>query len=533
MTELLALLRSAVRGVWRQRWWALVLAVTIGVIGTTFVMRLPTRFEANARVYVDTQSILQPLLSGLTVQPNVDQQLGMIGRTVLSRPNLERIMRMADIDLSASSTSQRDAALDRLGRDIKLQAVPGAVANLFTISYANERPETARKVVQAVLSMFVEANLGEKRRDAEQARRFLEEQIKTLEAELSDSENKLKEFKIRNMALMPSLAGDHVAKSNEIQARLTQARLELREAENARDELKRQLAGETPSFALAPESARNEARSVGGPALPTEVDVRLETLRKNLDGMLSRFTEEHPDVIGTRRIIKQLEQQRDDERKAAAARARAAAPSGAAPTQRIADNPVYQQLRISLAESEGQVASLRGRVSGLEGQLAQARSTAQAVPRVEAEYTQLTRDYEIHKRNYDQLMQRREAARISGSLDGQSGLAEFRVVDPPRVGAQPTSPNRPFLLLAVLAGSIAIGVAVAFVKDLARPVYHDLRALRAGTDLPLLGMVSVVLDRRAKFKRRAGALVFSGAAAAYVVGFFGFIAQLSARAVAM
>jgi polysaccharide chain length determinant protein (PEP-CTERM system associated) len=518
--EALVQVRDAATSVWRRRWWALGAAVLAGAAGTAAVMKMPARYEASARVYVDTQSILKPLMSGLAVQPNVDQQLAMMSRTLLSRPNVERVVRMADLDLGTPSQQARESLVDSLMRQIRFSGAGGG-SNVYTITYASDRPEAARKVVQSLLSIFVESNLGDKRRDSEQARRFIDEQIAAYEQRLIESENALKDFKIRNMNVMPSLAQDFVARSTEIQQRLTQARMDLREAENGRDSLRQQIQGETPTFALPVE--RMEATAAAVATAPSELDVRIETLRKSLDGMRSRFTDEHPDVVGTRRILGQLEQQRDAERRAERARMQAAA-AQATPAQRMSSNPVFQQLKIALAEAEATVASLRARVGGLESQLAQVRATAQVVPKVEAEFTQLTRDYEINKRNYEQLVTRRESAKLSGDMETSASIAQFRVVDPPQVGSQPVSPNRPVLLAAVLLVSLAVGIAIAFVRDRMAGAFYDAAALRAATGVPMLGTVSLVLDSAARARVRWGHAAFSGSALLYLGSFLALVA---------
>ena len=93
MQEILELVRSALRGIWMYRWWGLVTAVLVGAVGTAAVWRIPNQYEASARVYVDTQSILKPLMSGLAIQPNVDQQISMMSRTLVSRPNVEKVVK--------------------------------------------------------------------------------------------------------------------------------------------------------------------------------------------------------------------------------------------------------------------------------------------------------------------------------------------------------------------------------------------------------------------------------------------------------
>lgn len=525
MAEILRYVRLVLDGFRRQRWWALGCGALAGLIGAVVVMKLPPTYEATARVYVDTQTILKPLMSGIAVQPNIDQQISMMGRTLISRPNVERVVRMADLDHRARTPKEYEALVNDLMKQIKI-AGTGGNSNVYSIGFASDRPEDAKRVVQSLLNIFVESNLGDKRRDSEQARKFIDDQIAQYEQRLLESENALKEFKIRNMSVMPSLAQDFVARSSEIQQRLTQARMELREAEGARDELRRQVAGESqagsalPDLLAAPRPAESTIREV-----PTELDIRIEALRKNLDGMLSKYTDNHPDVVGTRRVIEQLEQQRAVERAAEAARrqtVRATAPAPAAPIS--PQTNALQQMKVVVAEAEATVASLRGRVSSLEGQLAQARTTAQAVPKVEAEYTQLMRDYDVNKKSYDQLVSRRESAKLSGDMDSQASVAQFRIVDPPRVGSIPVGPNRPILLGLVLLASIALGIGVAYLRDQLKPVFHDAGSLREFTGIPILGSVSMQLTSGERLRTRLATLAFSGATLTYVLGFGALIA---------
>ena len=118
MQEILDLIRSTLRGIWMYRWWGFITTVLAGAGGIVMVLSIPNQFEAASRVYVDTQSILKPLMSGLAVQPNADQQIAMVSRTLVSRPNIERVVRMADLDLRAKTQADKDAQVDALMKNI-------------------------------------------------------------------------------------------------------------------------------------------------------------------------------------------------------------------------------------------------------------------------------------------------------------------------------------------------------------------------------------------------------------------------------
>jgi polysaccharide chain length determinant protein (PEP-CTERM system associated) len=528
MQEFLEIFRSTVRGMWIHRWWGLITAMVIGVMGVAIAYFIPNRFEATARVFVDTQSILKPVMKDLAVQPNVEQQVAMVSRTLISRPNVERVMRMADLDLKIKSPSEREKFIDDLIKDIEFKAATGG-SNLYQIAYKNEKPEAAKNVVQSLLSIFVESNLGDGRRDKDQTRRFIEEQIKTYEGRLLSSESQLKEFKIKNLTVMPNLQQDYVTRASETQNALSQARLELRQAEYARDSLRKQLKDENPSLALG-DSGPTLPENPNLKAKPTDLEERLDVARKKMDDLKSRFTDEHPDVIGLKRVLAQLDDQAAAERKAEAAKPAASRQQSARAA--AAANPVYQQIKLSLAETEAQVASMRARVSDYETRVSQARESALTIPKVEAEYLQLTRDYENNKKNYDQLVSRREVAQMSIEMDTSAGVAEFRVVDPPRVSSKPSWPNRPLILSLALLASIASGLAACFLKDQSRPTFFDARGLRQATGMPLLGAVSHVLDVTSRARSMRQTWLFSGVSGTYFLAFLGLLAWAWLRALA-
>jgi polysaccharide chain length determinant protein (PEP-CTERM system associated) len=249
-----------------------------------------------------------------------------------------------------------------------------------------------------------------------------------------------------------------------------------------------------------------------------EIDSRIDAQKRNLDALLQRYTEQHPDIVTTRRLIKELQDQKTKEmaelRKAALAQAVATGPTigaGASVAQ--------QELARMLAASEVQVAALKARVGEYSTRLAQARATMKNAPQIEAEAAQLNRDYGIVKKNYEDLVARRQSAVMSGELEVASGVADFRLIDPPRVTPKPVAPNRLLLLPLPLIGGLMLGALLTLAASQLRPVFMDAADLRSKTGLPILGVISIVLDEAERRRERLSQYRFVGAISVLICAF--------------
>ncbi len=508
MDELLQQLLSRLRGMWHRRWIGLGVAWLVAIVGVGLAFRVPEKYEASARVYVDTQSLLRPLMEGLAIQPNLDQQVSLMSRTLISRPNVEKLIRMADLDLGVTSPTQRDDLIESLMRT--LQVSGNVTTNLYIISYRHPNPDKARQVVQSLLSIFVESSLGDKRLDTRSAVKFIDEQIRTYEESLQAAESRLKQFRLKYLGVAGQAGASYFDKLAKAKDDVESARLELHAAEESRDAYKRELTGETPTFIPEP-------RQIG---TSPELDARIAAQKAKLDEMLRQYTEQHPDVVGTRRVIKQLEDQRAQEQLVVQ---RAAAANGRPRDTSVDSNPVYQQMKVSLADAEANVASLRAKVASYEAQFAQLKAAAQMVPQAEAEYSQLNRDYDVQKKTYESLLARKEAATMGVGVQDTGG-AQFRVIDPPRVSQEPVPPTRLSLLGMALAISLVSGLAASFLANEIVPTIADARSLRQVTQRPVLGMVSMLVNDASRRSARRRSLQFAGGLGALAAAFAGAFA---------
>jgi polysaccharide chain length determinant protein (PEP-CTERM system associated) len=488
------------KGVWKYRWHAVIVAWAVALAGWVRVYTLPDDYQASARVFVDTQSILKPLMAGMTTLPNVEQQVSIMSRTLLSRPNVEKVMRMVDLDIKAKTPKEKEELLNDLMKQIKI--VGTGRDDIYTLSYSNENPRVAKDVVQSLLTIFVEGSFGDKKNDSDKAIQFLDEQIKNYETKLVAAENALKDFKIKHSGSLPQ-GGDYGTQVQAASDALNQARLDLREAEQARNAIQTQIYG-------------NGTGPNGAVTANPELDARILTLQKNLDTMRMQFTDQHPDIISTRRLIKQLEAQKAED-------AKSAKPGG---DRGAHYSPMLQQLNVSLSTAEARVASMRARVDEYTARYDRLKTQSVNGPELETQLAQLNRDYQVNKENYSQLVARRESARLSGDLSNTTDMVKFRVVDPPTVPLTPAGPNRLRLASLVFVGGLIAGIAIALLMSQLRPTYLSQHGLRESTGLPILGSVSMNWTDHERAKRKRSFYAFGASLAVLITLYAGVMARM-------
>jgi len=503
MDDLTTQLLTHLRGIWKYRWVAVIAAWVITIAGSYIVYELPDDYKASARIHVDTRNIL-PLMTGVTIAPNMERQIAVMSRTLISRPNVERVVDMVGLDVGpdgkTKTSKEREGIVTGLmnplpdGSGIKLDAAGGN--NLFTISYNNPDRNRAKDVVQSLLTIFVEGSGEDDESSSAAALRFIDEQIKGYEEKLNTQENDLKAFKQKNIGLMPQQGTDYFSQLAIATESLEKTQLELREAERARDSIAQQISGDEPVFFgdtdIDPSSIVN-----------VEIDARISELRQNLDTLSLNFTDQHPDIISTKRLIGQLEDRKIEEAKLLKL-------SG---FDDLGKNysPMLQQLKMALTESEAKVASMKVRVEEYTKRYNHLKSLSNSVPEVEADLAQLNRDYQVNKTNYQKLLERRESAKISSKLGSAIELMSFRIIDPPTVPEVPVGPDRGAIYSMVFFAALVIGIGIAFILSQLRPAFHTQNMLREVTGIPVLGSIPMIWtdEENSKRKSRLYALVLS------------------------
>lgn len=508
MQELLALALEYLRGIWRFRWAAMLVAWVVSLAGWFYVSQMPEKYVATARVHIDTNSVLRPLLRGIAIQPNLGQRISVLSRTMFSRPNLEKLMRMTDLDLQAKSEGEKERILQTLKNGVRLDG-DRQNSSLYRVSFKHDDRDTAKRVVQAVLTVFIESTLGEKRTESEGAQEFLEQQIKEYEQRLAEAEQRRADFKRRYAGSLPGQGGGYYSKLEGAKGRLAASELELREAKNRLAQLNSQLATESPEI----EAGSN--RFYGSELSPLEG--RIQALRAELDQLLIKYTDRHPDVRQTEGLIAALEKELEEQFQ-----------SDTGPVESGAimqPNPIYQQIKKLITSTKAEIASLSVRVAEFRKRVEDLQQAIDSIPQIEAQMQQLDRDYNVVQGQYKALIKRRETVRLGEKASESADDVKFRVIDPPFVPAKPTEPNKVILNLAVFVAGLGAGAGVALLLALLRPVFSDRRRLAVATGLPVFGTVTLVRAPEERRKAVVSNLLFGSLVALLLAIYIGFSAE--------
>jgi polysaccharide chain length determinant protein (PEP-CTERM system associated) len=452
-----------VRATWRYRWHALVVAWCVMIVGALLVFSLPNKYEASAQVYADTEALTNPLLRGVTVQPNPRERLQVITHTLLSRPNLEQVADQTGLSVRATTPGDKEALLDNLGNSVRIRTA--GTNGLYNLSYSDPDRQMAQKVVQAFLQILMNHTLGATSASTAQAQDFLQQQVNEYSQRLNRQEREISQFKKTNAAyILGGGSGNYYTR--------------LQDEENKLQNLQAQ-------YNLVVASGASGVSHVD-PRIQ-DLDRQIASYQDQLGKLLLRYTDEYPDVVTMRRMIKELQDRRAALRKHPESTSIAGA--GGTPGRSIA---------------QGLAAQIKTQKAGIED----LQDKADKITDVQTRLQQLTRNLDTTRKQYDELVARLNTAELSQDATQSGNNLKFRVINPPIGPLLPTSPNRALLLLMVFGLAIAIGVAFAYFMHLIRPVFVSLKRLRESGDYPVLGAFSMIVSPSRREQRRREVIGF-------------------------
>ncbi len=511
MPDIRAEILSLASAAWRRRWLALGLCWALCTAGWVAVYLLPNRYQAEARIYLDTDTLLGPLLRNLAVENDLQRRVQIMQHTLLSRPNLHQVMVATDMILDVKNDADEQEVTNRLEKNTHITAQG---PNLFSITYTDANAVRARDVVQALITVLVESNTGQNRKEMEKARSFIEKQIAAYEQQLRATEARMADFKAKHVDELASNNADFTGRLDTARRAKDNARTALAESRGKLTQLDAQLRG-IPQF-LDIESAPQVVFT--GQRDPLQM--RIAQAESDLAALKLRYTDKHPDVMAAQKALDELKAQ-------VAAQDKSGTRTYAGRSKM--PNPIYEQIMLRRLDAEQAVELDQARLSQAEAEEKRLIGLAGSAPKVEAQYADLSREYSVQKKDFEELLARRESARISEAVENTSNKIDFRVVEPPVVPIKPAGPNRPLFAAMVLIGSIGMSLGtVVLLHRIQQPVSSE-QELVERFDLPVIGVVSLLPSPKRREIKRRSTRRFVLAALSLLIAFAGVLALSSSK----
>ncbi len=478
-------LRAALHAVWHRRWLALAVAWGICVLGWLAVALVPNSYESHARIYVELDDPLSQQI-GLGEQDR-KRSVDRVRQVMTGAGSLEKVIRSTPLGKEITTDRQMQGAIAALSKNIQ---VVSQQDNLFEIIAESGRSDLSdatnaqlsQQIVAKMIEIFRDENLAGTRGEMNETIEFLDQQLASRQKQLEEAEQRRVAFEAQH----PELIGGTQALLAKVEGTRSEIRsidADIAAAQSALAAINGQLAS-TPRTIIVP--------GAGGGAKGA-----LYQAQSDLAGMKARgLTDEHPDVASLQRQINALRRQADSQ------------PDSGTP------NPAYASLQSIAAERHANVQALMSRRAAAQAELASIAANQSTDPIIATEAQRISRDYEVLRKQYDELLQDREELRLRGQVENDRSGVKFEVIDPPVVPTAPAAPNRPLLLFGVLLLGIVAGAGAAFGLGQLRSTFMTESQLERALDLPVLGTVSeIVSTRTAAMRAKRGKQFFAASGA--------------------
>jgi polysaccharide chain length determinant protein (PEP-CTERM system associated) len=467
----------------------------------------PKNYVSSTTILAQKSDIIQPLLEGRAVPTGVSDRVAIAKQVIFSRKVLDDILKTGGWDASHPDPIAQDRLLDRIKGNT---TIVSPRESLVRIDYRDTDPDRTYKVTERFAELFIEESLAAKERESREAYEFIDSQVEDYHKKLTDAEGNLKKYREANADAHPGSEADTNSRIATLRSGLEQSRLNLMELHSTEAALSSQLSGESEVTAVQTRSGVYRAQ--------------LAELQSRLDKLLLTYTDQYPDVVRTRHEMDDLRRQLAAEEARALDQQQRKSDSPAALDATAQFNPLYTELRSKLADVRRQIAAGESRMGATETMLNGELDRSRRIAASESALAELSRDYEVNRDIYQDLLKRRENARVSMNLDQEGRGLTFRIQDPASKPLRPTGLSLMHFAAAGLLLALAMPPGLLFVFARFDPRVRSARQLERYTGVPVLASVPTYATRRERRNERMRmvlvVLLILGVMAAYVLTYW-------------
>lgn len=408
------------------------------------LLALPRSYTSSVTILAQQSDIIQPLLEGRAVATGVIDRAGMARQVIYSRKVMADILHTGGWLADTPSAVEQDRLIEQIR---SRTVITSPRQDLVQISYSDSDPERSFRITERLGQLFIAESLATKERESREAYEFINSRVRDYHRKLSSAEDKLKDYRTVNADAQPGSVAETAARISSLRSQIEQSQLGLLELRSREESLSSQISGESAVTAVQTREGLYRAQ--------------LMELQARLDALLLTYTEQYPDVVRTRHQIADIRRSLQEQETSPA--------TPLAGTGTFSDtqmNPHYQALRTQIAEVRRETAAIRSRIGMLDGLLVEEHNRSRRIAASESALSELTRDYEVNRDLYQDLLRRRENARVSMELDREERGLTFRIQDPAVMPVRPTGLRFMHFAIAglVLAIALPLGLLLLLVR---------------------------------------------------------------------
>jgi len=465
----------------------------------------PKKYVASTTILVQERSIITPLMEGAATPTGNADRAGIARAVILGNKVIDKVLVAGGWMAAHPSPLEKE----RIVQDIKARTtVQFSRDNLLTISYFDSDPRRAYEVTRQFGELFISESLASKQRESREAFEFIDNQVEAYRQKLTGAENKLKAYREANADARPGSDAATISRINDLRTQVENTRMDLMEKRSQEASLVAQLSGESEVTAVQTTEGVYHAQ--------------LAELQAQLDKLSLSYTPEYPDIVRIRHQMADIQQQlaQAEQRKQGAL----AAGTPTALDNHAQFNPLYQQLKSRLSGLRGDLAATNARLGATEAMLQSELERSKHIAESANVTSELTRDYDVNRDVYQDLLKRRENARVSMNLDARQRGLTFVVQNPAAVPLVPSGLRFMHFGLAGMALAFAVPLGLLFGVVRYDPRVRSAEQLERVTGLTMLAAVpyyATLHDRRRQAVQKGLlVLIVLGVFTAYLVVFW-------------
>lgn len=443
-------------------------------------------YTVSTTILAQASDIIQPLMEGRAVTTGITDRAGLARQVIFGQKVMTEVLKVGGWSADNSPVMQ-----DKIIEQIKGRtSVTSPRPELIEIAYRDTDRKRTFDVTQKMAELFIQESRAAKQRESRDAFQFIDGQVNDYHKKLTDAEESLLKYRSANPDAQPGSATDANARIGALRTEVEQSRMALMEQQSSEGALAAQLSGESEVTAVQTRGGLYRAQLVD--------------LQAQLDKLLLTYTEQYPDVVRIRHQIQDIQRQieLDDQR-------RKSQPDTSAKSafDNAQFNPHYQELRSKLGEARRQSAATRSRMGASESMLKDELDRSRRIAASEGALAELTRDYEVNRDIYQDLLKRRENARVSMVMDEEQRGLTLRVQDPAIMPLRPSGLRLMHFALGGLALAFAVPLGLLFALVRFDPRVRSARQLERLTGITVLATVPVYATPRDRLRDRSRAAI--------------------------